>query len=187
MIDDPLAIPELSARWTKLTQFFTFRMTSVRAQVQFICPSPSSYTFYKHHFISPTRCIIVQIRKNCQKKSFVDAIYINYIRMKSSNQRKNNNVSWKKCLRFWYRGRDEGYASSSRGWIVCGLTVHVELLMGDDAWNMIHVRQHNVALLLHPLCLLPRVPYMVDRPDLFSHRNTPLEIETTENQRTVTA
>lgn len=52
------------------------------------------------------------------------------------------------------------------------------LLMGDDAWNMIHVRQHNVALLLHPLCVLPRVPYS-DQFNLVSHRNTLLEIETT--------
>lgn len=50
-------------------------------------------------------------------------------------------------------------------------------LMGDDAWNMIHVRQHNVALLLHPLCVLPRVPYS-DQSNLVSHRNTLLEIET---------
>jgi len=59
------------------------------------------------------------------------------------------------------------------------LTVQVKplLLMGDDAWNMIHVRQHNVALLLYPLCLLPRVPYS-DQSNLVSHRNTLLEIET---------
>lgn len=56
------------------------------------------------------------------------------------------------------------------------------LLMGDDAWNMNRVRQHNVALLPHPLCVLPRVPYS-NRANLFSHRNAPLEIETTEDTR----
>jgi len=57
------------------------------------------------------------------------------------------------------------------------LTVQVKLLMDDDAWNMIYVRQHNVALLLHPLCVLPRVPYN-DQSNLVSHRNTLFEIET---------
>lgn len=95
MIDDPLAVPGLSARWTKLAQFFTFRMTSVGL----IYPSPSSYTSYKRGaYLSDKMYYCTHKEENYQK-----IIRVRYIELHSNGitgqaeaVESADNVPWQK-------------------------------------------------------------------------------------------